>query len=108
MKIRIKAPYTGAESSGIYGKDAKEIPIGTELDVKEEPVGWAGRYDIISGGDTKAKEKTAITNPDLDRDDLKKQADELGLTYPGNISNAKLKELIDAKLAEAPAGQQTV
>ncbi|WP_426235855.1 hypothetical protein [Pararhizobium sp. DWP1-1-3] len=34
-----------------------------------------------------------------ERDELKKQADELQLEYPGNISNAKLKELIDAKLA---------
>ncbi|MBX5190132.1 hypothetical protein HJB86_14575 [Rhizobium sp. NZLR3b] len=34
-----------------------------------------------------------------EREDLKKQADELGLEYPGNISNAKLKEMIDAKLA---------
>ncbi|CAN7389833.1 hypothetical protein [Neorhizobium sp. LjRoot104] len=40
-----------------------------------------------------------------ERDELKKQADELGLDYPGNISNAKLKELIDAKLAEPSAGQ---
>lgn len=106
MKIRIKAPYVGAESSGIYGKDAKEIAIGTEMDVKEEPVGWTGRYDIISGGNT--KEKTAVTNPELDRDDLKKQAEELGLEYAPNISTVKLKELIDAKLAQAPADQQTV
>lgn len=34
-----------------------------------------------------------------ERDELKKQAEELGLQYPGNISNAKLKEMIDAKLA---------
>lgn len=34
-----------------------------------------------------------------ERDELKKQADELGIDYPGNISNAKLKEMIDAKLA---------
>lgn len=34
-----------------------------------------------------------------EREELKKQADELQLEYPGNISNAKLKELIDAKLA---------
>jgi hypothetical protein len=34
-----------------------------------------------------------------ERDELKKQASELGLEYPGNISNVKLKELIDAKLA---------
>ena len=71
MKIRIKAPYTGATSSGIYGADAKEIEIGTELTVKEEPIGWAGRYDVIDGSDTetdgKAKDKggakTAIVNP---------------------------------------------
>lgn len=68
MKIRIKAPYTGATSSGIYGADAKEIEIGTELTVKEEPIGWAGRYDVIDASDTddKAKDKggkTAIVNP---------------------------------------------
>lgn len=34
-----------------------------------------------------------------ERDELKKQAAELGLEYAGNISNVKLKELIDAKLA---------
>ena len=69
MKIRIKAPYPGATSSGIYGADAKEIEIGTELTVKEEPIGWAGRYDVIDGSasDDKAKDKggakTAIVNP---------------------------------------------
>jgi len=36
----------------------------------------------------------------LDRDELKKQADELGLQYAANIKTEKLKELIDAKLAE--------
>lgn len=36
----------------------------------------------------------------LDRDDLKKQAAELGIEYPRNISTEKLNELIDAKLAE--------
>lgn len=36
----------------------------------------------------------------LDRDELKKQADELGLEYAKNISGEKLKALIDAKLAE--------
>lgn len=62
MKIRIKAPYTGATLSGIYGADAKEIEIGTELTVKEEPIGWAGRYDILEGGDAD-EDKAAITNP---------------------------------------------
>lgn len=36
----------------------------------------------------------------LDRDELKKQAAELGLEYQPNIKTEKLKELIDAKLAE--------
>lgn len=36
----------------------------------------------------------------LDRDELKAQAKELGIEHAGNISNVKLKELIDAKLAE--------
>ena len=38
--------------------------------------------------------------PPADREDLKKQADELGIEYAPNITTPKLKELIDAKLAE--------
>lgn len=34
------------------------------------------------------------------RDELKQKATELGLTFAGNISNAKLAELVDAALAE--------
>ena len=34
---------------GIFGQKG-EIPIGTELTVKEEPAGWAGRYEVVSGG----------------------------------------------------------
>jgi len=91
MKIRIT-------SGGIFGAKG-EIPVGTEITVKKEPTAWAGRYTVLSGDD--AKGKTAITNPDnSEYDDLKKQAEELGLQFPGNIAKAKLKELIDAKLAE--------
>ncbi len=43
--------------------------------------------------------KEPVAEP-LDRDDLKKQADELEIEYPKNIPTEKLKELIDAKLAE--------
>lgn len=90
MKIRIT-------SGGIFGAKG-EIPVGTEITVKKEPTEWAGRYTVLDGD---AKGKTAIVNPDnSEYDDLKKQADELGLQYAGNISKAKLKELIDAKLAE--------
>lgn len=53
MKIEITA-------GGIYDSTGKEIPVGTELSVKEEPKGWAGRYRVVGGG---AKGKTAITNP---------------------------------------------
>jgi hypothetical protein len=34
------------------------------------------------------------------RDELKAKATELGLTFPGNVSNAKLFEMIDAALAD--------
>jgi hypothetical protein len=44
MRIRIIAPYKGATTSGIYGADGKEIPIGHELTVDKAPEGWAGRY----------------------------------------------------------------
>lgn len=53
MKIKI----TGG---GIFGQDG-EIAIGTQLTVKEEPKGWAGRYEVISGGDTEGKK--AVANP---------------------------------------------
>jgi len=60
MKIRLKAP-SGLSGTGIYGKGGVEMPVGTELDVKEEPTGWAGRYDILSDGNTKGKK--AVVNP---------------------------------------------
>lgn len=53
MKIRIT-------KGGIFGKDG-EIAVGTEIDVKEEPKGWVGRYDVISKGDKEGK--TAVVNP---------------------------------------------
>lgn len=85
MKIRI----TG---TGIYGKSG-EIEVGTELTVQSEPKGWEGRYQVIEG-DTAGKAEV------INRDELKKQADELGIEYARNVSNEKLQELIDAKLAE--------
>lgn len=57
MKIRIIA-------GGIYGKDG-EIPIGTELDVKDEPTGWAGRYEVV-GKDAPA-EAAPVINPETAR-----------------------------------------
>lgn len=46
---------------GIFNSEGAEIAVGTELTVKNEPTGWAGRYEVISGGDTKGKK--AVTNP---------------------------------------------
>nr|WP_278388413.1 hypothetical protein [Brucella intermedia] len=90
MRVKITKP-------GIFGAKG-EIPVGTEVTVKEEPKGWVGRYEVITGD---GEGKTAITNPaQNERDELKKKADELGIEYAKNISNEKLQELIDAKLAE--------
>lgn len=55
MRIKIVA-------GGIYDGKGQEIPVGTELTVKEEPTAWAGRFETISGD---AKGKTAITNDGL-------------------------------------------
>lgn len=46
---------------GIFGGKG-EVPIGEEFTVKEAPAGWAGRYEVISGGDSKAA-KTPVINP---------------------------------------------
>lgn len=103
MRIEITA-------TGIYGQNG-EIPVGTELTVKEEPTGWAGRYRVIAD----EKGKTPVINPldhdndgksggakpndpPSERDALKAQAAELGVEYPRNIATDKLKALIeDAK-----------
>lgn len=71
MKIEITA-------GGIYGAKG-EIPIGTELTVKEAPVGWAGRYRVIG----KTEGKTAVVNPK--QDDAPKTAAEVLATADGNF-----------------------
>ncbi len=58
---------------------------------------------FVAGGDDQTNEPTKLAKePEkmVDREDLKKQANELGLDYPKNIPTEKLKELIDANLAE--------
>lgn len=52
MRIEITGP-------GIFNAKGDEIPVGTELTVKDEPTGWAGRYRVL--GSTKGK--VAVTNP---------------------------------------------
>lgn len=43
---------------GVYGAQGP-IPIGTEIDLNEEPKGWAGRYIVLSN----SKGKKGVTNP---------------------------------------------
>jgi len=60
MSVRIEITGNAERGSGIYGADGKQIPVGTELTLKEEPKAWAGRYRVV--GDTKGK--TAATGGD--------------------------------------------
>lgn len=52
--------------SGIFNSEGREIAVGSELTVKNEPTGWAGRYEIISGG---GAGKTGVTNPAGENDE---------------------------------------
>lgn len=63
MSVRIQIT-----SGGIYGADGKEIPIGQELTVKEEPKAWKGRYIVVSAEN---KAKVSVTNPAKDADEKK-------------------------------------
>lgn len=44
MRIRITA-------GGIYDGNGVEVPIGTEIDVNNEPTDWVGRYTVLSEDD---------------------------------------------------------
>jgi len=84
---------------GVNGKDGPVLidpkqTVEVELSEAELKVSKATGWFTFDGESVKDDSKPS------ERDELKKQADELGLTYAGNISNAKLKEMIDAKLAE--------
>lgn len=51
MRIRITKPgiHVGTSKENPTG----ELKVGTEITLKEEPKGWAGRYEIIEGGPAK-------------------------------------------------------
>jgi hypothetical protein len=64
----------------------------SDADLKvAKATGW---FKIDGASATKSDEEPS------ERDELKKQADELGIEYAKNIPTDKLKELVDAKLAE--------
>ncbi|MHC2298157.1 hypothetical protein [Rhizobium mongolense] len=88
MKIKITA-------GGIYGGDGKEVPIGTELTVKEEPKGWAGRYTVLSGD---AKGKTAVTNPN--EDEAKTPAEVLAMASNPDVAFMTFKSAATKLLGE--------
>lgn len=61
MRIKIIAPYPGATSTGMFGADGKEIPVGTELTVDEKTFDLpANRYEKLTDSD---KGKETVLNP---------------------------------------------
>lgn len=83
-------------------------PEKDDLGKADQPAGQAASIEALNAEIDNLKKQLAERDAELaklkadepDRDDLKKQADELGIEYPSNVKTAKLKELIDAKLAE--------
>lgn len=53
MKIKITKP-------GIFGANG-EVPVGTELTVKQAPAGWEGRYEEI--GKKAEADAEPVVNP---------------------------------------------
>ena len=45
-------------SRGLYGRNG-EVPVGTEIDVADEPKALAGRYEVLAT----EQAKVAVTNP---------------------------------------------
>lgn len=85
MKIRITA-------GGIYGAKG-EVAIGTELEVKEAPKGWAGRYVVI-GEDPK---DGAVALTGKNKADLLAIAAAEGVEIEENATVADIKAAIELK-----------
>lgn len=85
MKIRIT-------KGGIFGAKG-EVAVGTELDVKEEPTGWAGRYEVIGNGGG----GEPVTNPaDVDQmseDELKAHLKAKNIQFPADAKKTDLVKL---------------
>lgn len=89
---------------GIFGSNG-EIPVGTELTVKDEPKAWAGRYRVIG----KTDGKTAVTNDgpnpyeEMTRAELDKLAEDRGV----DVKDAKNKGDVIAALQLADEAAKT-
>ncbi|MCS0459528.1 hypothetical protein [Rhizobium favelukesii] len=89
--FEVKGSYTDdPEASAGPAVKAAAVDTASELDDLKKQ---------LAERDAELAKLKADNSQPSERDELKKQASELGLEYPGNISNVKLKELIDAKLA---------
>jgi|TARA_R100000093_G_scaffold64878_1_gene35837 hypothetical protein len=98
---------------GIYGRDG-EIPIGTQVDLKSEPLGWRGRYKIVT--DDPKSDAQPITNParetDEDRSAVDEDLDEITAlrdryeALTGGSADKRWKEnTLRDKIAEAEASE---
>lgn len=75
--------------------------VDVDVSAAELKVAKATGWFSFAGKDSaKSDEFQGKSAADTGREDLKKQADELGIDYAKNIPTDKLKELVDAKLAE--------
>lgn len=59
--MRIKITKGGIFGMSTSANPTGEIPVGTIIAVKSEPLAWAGRYEVIDAGDGEVE----IVNPDL-------------------------------------------
>lgn len=96
------ARYVCKESFDV-GNDSFEE--GQEVDVSQIPRGALGKFRLIVAkprvddrGSDDDSDKERIANPN--REELKKLAADMGLTFPANISTAKLQTLVDEKAKE--------
>jgi hypothetical protein len=64
--------------------------------------GWHLTTTEAKAAAAKPEARVLDDNDPPTRDELKAKATELGLAFPGNVSNAKLAEMIDAALADGP------
>lgn len=74
--------------------ETADVDMADEEVAVSEKTGWFE----ISGKAPKNPE-----TPPVDREELKAQADKLNIEYAPNITTPKLKELVDAKVAEQQA-----
>ncbi|WP_305096472.1 hypothetical protein [Croceibacterium aestuarii] len=91
MRIRLTA-----EPTGIYGAKG-QFPTGTELDVKDVPAGWAGRY-IVVGEDPK-EGSVALTGKN--KAQLLEIAKAEGVEVEDDATNNDIKSAIELAREEA-------